>query len=158
LKLIGAVGVGAFILVLVPVLLVWVPIYLLALGLWGVVLRAWFWNRHGRRGRRVLFVYSNSPNWQSYIEEHFLPRLGEHAVVINWSERSQWGAKNPWEGFFFHRFAGSQHFNPMAFVLRPRLRFHEVRFHQAFLDLKHGKPAALHAAESEFWGLVERAA
>src|SRR5918911_507082 len=44
----------------------------------------------GARGRDLLLVYSNSPNWQPYVEANWLPRWGERAVVLNWSERSRW--------------------------------------------------------------------
>jgi hypothetical protein len=148
----------ALIIVLAPILLVWLPLYLVGFAVWGFVLRLWFWYAHIRQGRPVLFVYSNSPNWQSYVEEHLLPRLEGRAVVINWSERRLWNSTNRFEGLFFRRFTGDRHCNPIAFVSRSSLRFRVVRFHQAFLDLKHGKPATLQAAESEFWGSVERAA
>src|SRR5688500_18761799 len=41
-------------------------------------------------GRRVLFVYSNSPIWKTHIETEVLPRLPATASVLNWSERSHW--------------------------------------------------------------------
>ena len=42
------------------------------------------------RGRRVIFVYSNSPVWREYVEERILPRLPANAAILNWSERSRW--------------------------------------------------------------------
>ena len=33
--------------------------------------------------RRVLFVYSESPNWTAYVESRILPRLPENTVVLN---------------------------------------------------------------------------
>lgn len=42
------------------------------------------------KGKDVLLVYSNSPHWQRYVEENWMPRWGHRAVVLNWSERSGW--------------------------------------------------------------------
>ena len=39
------------------------------------------------RGRRVLFVYSNSPDWQEYVEEKIIPKPPINAVIMNWSDR-----------------------------------------------------------------------
>ena len=44
------------------------------------------WIRWSLTGTRVLFVYSNSPVWQSYIENNIVPRLPPKSVVLNWSE------------------------------------------------------------------------
>src|SRR5882762_1515407 len=55
-------------------------------GLYAIV---WFW-WVGLASRRVLFVYSDSPNWKDYIEQVILSRLPENSVVLNWSQRRQW--------------------------------------------------------------------
>jgi hypothetical protein len=35
--------------------------------------------------RRVVFVYSDSPNWKTYVESRILPRLPENAVpLLRW--------------------------------------------------------------------------
>ena len=107
----------------------------------------WFWRAHASRGRYILFVYSESPNWQSYIEANILPRIQHSAVVLKWSERRHWSSTSPWEARFFRRFAGDREFNPLALVFCSRGRIHSVRFHQAFLDYKHGKESALRDAE-----------
>jgi hypothetical protein len=72
----------------------------------------------GSSGKRVLFVYSNSPVWQSYIENNILPRLPHGSVVLNWSERRRW---RWWSlsAAAFHFFGGSREFNPLAVVVRP---------------------------------------
>jgi hypothetical protein len=133
---------------LFPLITVWVPVSLSWRLLSGMVLRAWFRRAHGARGRTMLFVYSNSPNWQSYVEANTLPRLADRAVVLNWSERAKWSSSSPWEGRFFRRFAGPTDFNPAALVYRPDGRVEVIRFYRAFLDLKHGDPFALHEAET----------
>jgi hypothetical protein len=102
-------------------------------------------------------VYSESPNWQAYIEAKILPRIKDRAVVLNWSERRLWPDASPWEARFFRRFAGGREFNPLALVFCGPGRIKAVRFHQAFLDLKHGKESTLRAAEAELLSLVAAA-
>ena len=58
---------------------------LLAYVISALLLHMALWLVWGTLGRRVLFVYSNSPVWQEYIEQNVLPRLPETAVVLNWS-------------------------------------------------------------------------
>ena len=80
-------------------------------GLYAIV---WFW-WVGLASRRVLFVYSDSPNWKDYIEQVILSRLPENSVVLNWSQRRQW----PRLGisiWLFRAFAGSLEFNPIGLV------------------------------------------
>jgi hypothetical protein len=45
-----------------------------------------------RRGERGILVYSNSPNWQAYIEQNWLPHISDRMAVLNWSERSRWAS------------------------------------------------------------------
>jgi hypothetical protein len=133
---------------LIAVTVVWAPLYLLWRVTSGAVLRAWFRKRHAARGRTVMFVYSNSPNWQAYVEANILPRLGARAVVLNWSERRHWRRGSRWDVWFFERFAGDREFNPAALVYRPDGEIEVIRFHQPFLDLKHGRDGPLRAAEA----------
>jgi hypothetical protein len=135
--------------ILLPLIIVLAPPLILWRLVWGNVLRFWFWLAHRRQGRVVLFVYSDSPNWQSYIEENVLPRLGSRAVVINWSRRKQWNRECWWEARAFHFWAGSRAFNPIALVFVGWWRVVPVRFFQAFRDLKHGKEEPLRQAEAE---------
>ena len=106
-----------------------------------------------RRGRSVLFVYSDSPIWREYVEERILPRLGERAVVLNWSQRKRWRGTLPVLVFRF--FGGSRDFNPLAVVFRP-LRFaRRFRFHEPFREYKHGKTESLARMERELFELVD---
>ena len=141
-----------------PLLLAALVVYLPWFFLWGVILRAWFWRAHVVQGRPLLFVYSDGPHWQSYIEANILPRIRGRAVILNWSQRNNWRSTSPWEARFFRRFAGDREFNPLALVYQPRGRIRAVRFYQAFLDFKHGKESRLRAAESELFSLLEAAA
>ncbi len=149
------IGILALVALLVPLILVWVACWLAWLFSWGGILRLWFWRAHAAHGRRVLFVYSESPNWQSYIEENILPRIRDCAVVLNWSERRLWPSTSPWEARFFRRFAGDREFNPLALVFCSGGRIRSIRFHRPFLDFKHGKESALREAETELFALVE---
>jgi hypothetical protein len=121
----------------------WIFIVLqLATGLWWLP-----------RGRRVIFVYSNSPVWRDYVEANILPRLPASAVVLNWSERSRWPFWNlaVWN---FNLYAGSREFNPVAIVIRPLRTPRRFRFWRAFRDFKHGKPAKLEQVEREFFDCI----
>src|SRR3990172_13033748 len=53
-------------------------------------LHAAIWSWWSSRGRDTLFVYSNSPIWQSHIETEILPFVRSPAVVLNWSEHKRW--------------------------------------------------------------------
>ena len=146
---------GAALLLCVAVL----PILLLALPFLAVA--AWwgrrkrrrlqreFHHRWGKRGKRLLLVYSNSPNWQAYVEKNWLPRLEAVAVVLNWSERNTWAERHPLEGHIFRAWAGEQEFNPIAIVIPVDGPVRVIRFWRAFRDYKHGKDRTLRAAEGE---------
>ena len=104
----------------------------------------------GTEGRDLLLVYSNSPTWQRYVEQTWLPRWGHRAVVLNWSERSKWGRFARAEVALFRAFAGAREFNPLGIVVPARGRnAHVVRFWLAFREYKHGKDRLLRAAEAE---------
>jgi hypothetical protein len=55
-------------------------------GLYGLILHLYIWLTWSIPGRRILFVYSNSPVWKDYIEAEILPRLPKTGLVLNWSE------------------------------------------------------------------------
>ena len=140
-------------ILLTLIIVVCIPLLLplvLAYGLYALVLHILLWVFWSPAGTRVLFVYSNSPVWQSYIEDTILPRLPHGSVVLNWSERRRWR----WWSLsvaVFHFFGGSREFNPLAIVVRP-LRWSRVfRFWRAFRDAKHGNHKALHLMEAQFF-------
>ncbi len=148
-------GIVALVALFVPLILVWVACWVAWRFFWGGILRLWFWRAHATQGRHILFVYSESPNWKSHIEENILPRIRDCAVVLNWSERRLWSSTSPWEARFFRRFAGDREFNPLALVFGSGGRIRPIRFHRALLDFKHGKESALQQAETELFALVE---
>jgi hypothetical protein len=142
----------ALIVAFVPVLLVVVPLWLVFFLAASVCLHAMIWVCWCIRGRDVLFVYSNSPVWHGYIEHNILPRLGQRAVVLNWSKRKAWRFSLAW--LAFHHFGGRQDYNPLAVVFRPFCQTRTFRFLQPFADFKRGRPEALHRMESEFFALI----
>jgi len=107
-----------------------------------------FRTAYGPKGKDLLLVYSNSPNWQNYVETAWLPRWGDRAVLLNWSERSGWQPSAP-EVQLFRSVAGDREFNPLAIVVPPRGKPEVVRFWLAFRDYKYGKDRLLRAAETE---------
>lgn len=167
-----------------PFLVVASPI-LLAYSLWddyrSPALRREFLRRWP--GRRGIIVYSSSPNWQTYIETHWLPALADQAVILNWSERATWAERHPFEQRVFRRYGGEREFNPLAIIFRPRRRFatlrawldgirrldpsgmfapnardtEVVRFYQAFRDYRHGKDRLLRAKETAMFEAFGRA-
>jgi hypothetical protein len=106
-----------------PVLVLLSPI-LLAFSIWddyrSTALRRQFLRRWP--GKRGILVYSSSPNWQTYIERHWLPTIADRLVVLNWSERATWGERHPFEQTIFRRYGGEREFNPLAIIFRPRRR------------------------------------
>ena len=108
-----------------------------------------FHERWGAHGKRMLLVYSNSPNWQAYVEENWLPQLKSIAVVLNWSERFTWTERHPFEADIFRAWAGDREFNPLAIIIPADGSVRVIRFWQAFRDYKHGKDRTLRAAEAE---------
>ncbi len=139
-------------LAVLPLLVLAAPF--LAVGAW---LKRWrkrrlqrrFHARWGAEGKRLLLVYSNSPHWQAYIEERWLPRIGPLAVVMNWSERSRWSDRHPVEADIFRMWAGDREFNPLAIVMPAQGRVQVIRFWKAFRDYKHGRDRGLRAAEAQ---------
>lgn len=141
-------------------------------------LRREFLSVHGGQGKRALLVYSNSPNWKSYIEERWLPRLEDHVVLLNWSERGTW-SRSALETRVFRTFSGDREFNPIVIIfldsppsdldtwlaairrgdlLRifvPHAAGTEVvRFWKAFRDFKHGRDGRLRDAERRMFTVL----
>jgi hypothetical protein len=174
---IGCIGIA------LPVAIVLSPVVLIML-LWEdyrttrMMLR--FRRKHG--AKVGILVYSDSPNWQTYIEDNWLRSFGDKFVVMNWSERKQWPKMHPLESSIYARYAGARAYNPIAIVfaqkgggfhalrawtgavrrldpwamLAPSPRSVSViRFWQPFRDYKHGKRDSLQLAEAELTKALE---
>ena len=82
-------------------------------------LKVRFWLRHGRKGKLILFVYSDSSKWKDYIETNILPRIEAHAIILNWSKRREWGSRMQLETKLFNQWAGPGEFVPVAILFSP---------------------------------------
>ena len=92
--------------------------------------------------------------WQQYVEDNWLPRLRDHAMVLNWSDRATWKKRRSFPAWVFRHWGPSENFNPMAIVL-PRFRLAQrIGFYYASRDWKHGKDRALKEAEAQLFALV----
>ena len=143
-------------IILLPIIL---PLLIVALTLYvfsGLFLHLAIWCWWCSRGRNVLFVYSNSPIWQDYVERQILPRLGQRAVILNWSERSRW--RRTLAVLAFRYFGGSREFNPLAIVFRPARFTRSFRFYKPFRDFKHGRTEAVTKMEHDFLNLIDQTA
>ncbi|TWU13689.1 hypothetical protein CA54_25240 [Symmachiella macrocystis] len=133
------------ILIAIPLLVILLPIVLLVVGAWllyGVLLNVLVWICWCARGRFVLLVYSDSPHWHDYIEEHIITQLPRSTAILNWSQRRSWS----WYALpvrVFRYFAGDREFNPIVIVFVPLRWAKTFRFWQPFLDHKHGKSQPL---------------
>ena len=154
----STIGKTILIIVLSPLLFVF--LLLLALGLpfyfvYRLLLRLAFEALVGARGRRILLVYSRSPVWQEYVETNWLPRIGEHAMVLNWSDRALWSkGRSSMAAWVFRHWAPSENFNPMAIVFPQFRPVKRVGFYYAFRDYKHGKVQTLADAERQMFAYV----
>ena len=139
-------------IIFAPVIILLSPVQMVILALylaWGALLYLVIWLTWSTRGRRVLFVYSDSPIWKETIEQEVLSKLNENAVVLNWSQRKQW--KPSLTMLAFEYFGGSRDFNPLALVFRPFRRVKIFRFYQPFRDYKHGNVEGLHEIMKDFF-------
>jgi hypothetical protein len=107
-----------------------------------------------KQGRFLILIYSNSTIWQTYIENNILPKVQDHAIILNWSDRSRWD-KSSWTVRAFEHWGGRRNFNPMAIVFRSLISVRVIRFYRPFLDHKHGRSAPLRQAESQLIEAVE---
>jgi hypothetical protein len=134
-------------IILLPILFIGLLLYLLC----GIILYVAIWLTW--RQRFVLFVYSNSPIWKDYLEANVIPKLQNHAVILNWSQRKTW--KNSLAVLAFRYFGGYRNFNPLALVFRPFRFAKAYRYFEAFRDFKHGKIDQVEKVTQELLNDVE---
>ncbi len=139
-------------LLLLPFILLVSPILLL-IGLYALALHIAIWLVWLSKGRDVLFVHSNSPVWSEYMQD-LLTRMGDRAVVLNWSERKNWPSLSL-ATMTFRWFGGYRNYNPMVVVFRPLRSGRCFRYWRAFKDHKHGKPEAVEQLTRDLFALLE---
>lgn len=135
-------------LILCFLLLLLSPILLLLYGIWTCCLSLAVWTLWLPRGKTILFVWSESPVWKPYLEEEVFPRIGNRAVMLNWSERKRW-RRLSLPVLVFRHFSGSKDYNPLAVVFTPFRRARVLRFYRPFRDFKHGHDEAVRKLTSE---------
>jgi hypothetical protein len=150
-NLIGLVVIAVTAPVWLPFVLIVGAANLLRASALYIIVWAW-WLGFDRR--RVLFVYSDSPNWKQHVEESILPRLPANAVVLNWSQRRQWPRRRL-PVLLFRTFAGNREFNPIALVFERFALVERFRFWQPFRDAKHGNTGSLRALETSLFERLE---
>ena len=133
---------------LLPILLPFVLIVLVFYIPHRIALYLLVWTLWVSKGKDILFVYSDSPIWREYMLTHILPLVNDRAVILNWSERSQWSQWS-FRTHVFHSFRGYRESNPLVIVFRPFHRAIKFRFWRAFKDWKHGNPEALEKLREE---------
>jgi hypothetical protein len=106
-----------------------------------------FWLRHGRKGKTIIFVYSDSPNWKAYIETNILPRIEARSVILNWSRRREWGPQMQLETKLFNQWAGQGDFVPVAILFSPIGKPRTFRLWQLSDNTKQGKVGLSKEAE-----------
>ena len=133
--------------------------FLILYGVWWLIDGLWlnyrFRSRYASDGKYILFVYSESPNWQEYIEENIIPCIKTKAVLLNWSKRSEWKKRKPLEAKALLHWGGDSEFNPMAIIFVSGWKVQTIRFYQAFKDFKHGKSKLLREKEEELYAYLE---
>jgi hypothetical protein len=105
-------------------------------------------------GKFILLVYSDSPDWKSYIENNWLRIIRPYSIVLNWSERKNWNYWS-WPVQGFKHWGGGKNFNPMAIIFAGGFKIKVIRFFEAFKDYKHGKEEPLRTAETQLFELVK---
>ena len=144
-------GASLLTILLLPLILAVIITYVV----YRVLILVTVWTLWCTRGKFVLFVYSDSPIWQEYVTDHFLLKIRDRAIVLNWSEQRKWTKWFSLSVMAFRAIGGFREFNPMTIVFRP-LRFSKVfRFWKPFKDFKHGQKESLEKMEREFFALVK---
>jgi hypothetical protein len=118
--------------------------------LYGLILLAIVWRRWTPRGVRCLLVCSDSPLWRDHIQTHWLSRIGDAAIVLNWSERASW--HSDLRVRVFRRFCGERrNFNPAVVVFRGLREPYVFRFFYAFQEVKANRRQYLETLEAQMF-------
>jgi hypothetical protein len=117
-------------------------------------LKVGFWIRHGRKGKFILFVYSDSSNWKDYVETKVLPRIETHSIILNWSKRREWGPRMSFETKLFNHWAGPGEFAPTAIVLPLIGKVKVIRLWQSSQHAKSGRDRVSKEAEEALFSAM----
>lgn len=134
------------VIILSPILIILAFLY----SFWGVILYTAIW----LTGKKefVVFVYSDSPIWKEYVEKEILPHIQDRAIILNWSERRNWG--NSLAVLAFRYFGGYRNFNPIGMVFRPFHLVKTYRFFEAFQEFKHGHTKRVEEIKREIFEIL----
>jgi hypothetical protein len=113
-----------------------------------------FWMQHGKKGRPVLFFYSDSSMWKEHMEAKILPRLTPSSVVLNWSKRREWEGRRPLETKIYEQWAGSGEFVPLAIMLPLTAPAKVFRLWDLAKGQKHGKDRPSKEAEQSLFAAI----
>jgi hypothetical protein len=141
-------------LLLLVVILFIIPL-LFVFGIKNLLARIKFLSFIREQKKQIIFVYSNSPHWKTYIEENYFPLLTGRAFTLNWSERATWDEKE-WPVKAVKYWGGDREFNPMAIVYINFFKIKVIRFFSAFNDYKFGRTTQLKKAEDEFFNAIRK--
>ena len=104
--------------------------------------------RSENRGKDLLIVYADNPQWNDHIANEWLPRWGMRAVVLKLPvQETSAGQSAPLA--LFRSVTGKREHNPIAIVVPPVGRIRVIRFRQAFREKADGSDLALRAAETQ---------
>ena len=119
-------------------------------------LKVRFWIRHGRKGKFILFVYSDSSNWKDYIETKIISRIENHSIILNWSKRREWESRMSFETKLFNHWAGSGEFTPTAIVLPLIGKVKVIRLWQISQHAKLREDGVSKKAENELFTAINQ--
>ncbi|MCB1986097.1 MAG: hypothetical protein KDF49_11765 [Nitrosomonas sp.] len=142
------------IIILIVVLSPLIVFYALIYAALTLYIRIWAWIAFRRHGKTVLFVYSNNPSWQEYIETHILPVISEQSYILNWSERKTWSWS---QKSALNYCLGSREFCPAAVKFSGLWKTTTILFFGAFKRHKKGHSAELLARERELRECIQTA-
>jgi hypothetical protein len=135
------------------------------LGVAGLVLIFLYWQRYREMGasreirrqfgpqKDFLLVYTESPHWLPYIEQHWLPKWGERMVLFN---RSRPWSPEQVEARLWQSIRWDREHTPLAILVPRRGLPHAVELYSAFRELKHGKVQRLQVAEDRIQRALDR--
>ena len=149
---------GLFVPIIFTLIILAIPTLILY-GIFHLILRIFLniiiWLLWCPKGKYIIFVYSDSPNWKEYISLNIIPKIEMHAIILNWSERKTWRWYKSLAVIIFRTYSGSVAFNPIAIVFRP-IRFTKVlRFWKPFKKYIHGKPNELIKMQNKLFKLAK---